>query len=280
MSRPFIEFIQAQAIPWREGLYGESRPGTQSRVLSMDEATGASTMMLHYPSGYRRAVTEHLLVDEEFFVLAGDLAVDGVAHGRYTYAHHPAGTTHHELASRDGAVVLSFFSGEPRAVEGEAPAGLFDERRAVPFIDAFEGDWGGNFHPEFPAGAGRKFMRRDPLDGEETWILGTMPLRRGRRPEKHPVVEEMFQLSGELVGHRGRMLGGAYFWRPPEEWHGPFGSPTGNLLLFRTKGGPLSTEYSEEEVEFSWDPSHDPILPEELAKVDRASTETYDCLCY
>ena len=158
--------------------------------------------------------------------------------------------------------MLTFFSGEPRVVDGVGDGG--DESRLVERVDAFEGEWGGNFHPDFPGGAGRKWLRRDPHDGDETWILGTMPLRWGHRPEKHPVVEEMYLLSGELVGHRGKMYPGAYFWRPPEEWHGPFGSPTGNVMLFRTKGGPLSTVYTDHQVEFSWRPPHDPVLPDDL----------------
>jgi hypothetical protein len=118
-------------------------------------------------------------------------------------------------------------------------------------------------------------MRRDPVTQDETWVLGTMPLRYGMRSEKHPVVEEAYLLSGELVGHLGVMTPGAYFWRPPEESHGPFGSMTGNLYLFRTVGGPLSTIYEPDSREFNWKPKHDPILPAELAGLP-----TYEaCVC-
>jgi hypothetical protein len=134
-------------------------------------------------------------------------------------------------------------------------------------VRALDGEWGAGFHPRFPSGAGRKFMRQDPVTGEQTWILGTMPLRSGRRPEKHPVVEEMFLVSGELVGNLGVMHAGAYFWRPPEIWHGPYGSWTGNVMLFRTRGGPLSTVYTEDEREFDWTPAHRPVLPAGLAEL-------------
>lgn len=257
MTRPFIEFIQSQALPWETG----ARPDVDARVLSRDEADGSCSLLLRYPPGWSRTATEHLEADEELFVLAGALEINGRRYRPKCYAHLPAGHTRTGQASPEGAVVLTFFSGEPRATAG---AGTCDGERLVEFVDAFEGEWGGNFHPRFPPGAGRKYLRRDPYDGEETWILGTMPLRWGRRPEKHPVVEEMYLLSGELVGHVGVMRAGAYFWRPPEEWHGPFGSPTGNLMLFRTKGGPLSTVYTSHEVPFSWEPAHRPILPPEL----------------
>ncbi len=277
MGRPFIEFIQAQALPWRDGSYGQQRSGLRSKVLSMDQETGASSMLIEYPDGWSRG-THHLGVDEELFVLGGQLTIDSIDYGPKSYAHLPAGYLRRRTVSRSGAVVLTFFSGEPQLVDGPPPAGLLDERRLVTHVDGFAGQWGANFHPLFPPGAGRKFLRRDPYDGEETWLLGTMPLRSGRRPEKHPVVEEMYLLSGELVGPLGTMQPGCYFWRPPEEWHGPFGSPTGNLMLFRTKGGPLSTVYTEHEVGFSWTPEHQPILPSELQRYGQQPQP--GCLCY
>ncbi|MGH3658728.1 MAG: cupin domain-containing protein, partial [Micromonosporaceae bacterium] len=152
------------------------------------------------------------------------------------------------------------------------------DQRVVEHIDGLSGEWGAGFNPKFPPGAGRKWLRRDPVTGDETWILGTMPLRHGTRPERHPVVEEMYLLSGELHGHVGVMRPGAYFWRPPEEWHGPFGSLTGNLMLFRTVGGPLSTVYDDAETEFAWDPPARPILPPELAALP--PYQPAGCACY
>lgn len=266
MPRPFIEFIQVQHLPWRKGLPEGDRPGVQSRVLSHDQDTGATTLLVRYPPAFGHDTPFTLDVDEELLVLTGDLAIGDRRYDDKSYAHLPAGYARPSMASTAGAVALTFLSGaaDPRPLTAPDHRETLDTARLVEHVDAFAGEWTGNFHPQFPPGAGRKFLRRDPHDGEETWVLGTMPLRSGRRPEKHPVVEEMFLLSGELVGPLGRMHAGAYFWRPPEEWHGPFGSPTGNLMLFRTKGGPLSTVYTEHEVDFTWTPEHDPILPPEL----------------
>lgn len=262
MTRPFIEFVQAQALPWRDGAPGGVRRGVSSKLLSVDGETGASSVLVRYPPGWTHGDGQRLDCDEELFVLDGDLRIGTTEHRTKTYAHLPAGYTRGAMATNRGAVVLTFFSGEPASQSADSAE--CDESRLVDYLDATAGEWGGGFHPLFPPGAGRKFLRRDPHDGEETWVLGTMPLRNGRRPERHPVVEEMFLLSGELIGHVGVMQAGAYFWRPPEEWHGPFGSQTGNLMLFRTKGGPLSTTYTDHEVDFSWTPEHRPILPPDL----------------
>lgn len=278
-DRPFIEFIQSQQLSWSTSTpYHDVRPGAEIRVLSTDPATGAASLLVRYPAGWRREVDEILSEDEEFFVISGSLQVGGQSYQRYSYAHLPAGHFRSGMHSPEGAVVLTFFTGVPehRAASGHSPD--LAEERVIAYLDGLAGQWGAGFHPKFPAGAGRKWLRRDPVTGDETWLLGTMPLRNGTRPEKHPVVEEMYLLSGELHGHVGVMRPGSYFWRPPEEWHGPFGSLTGNLMLFRTVGGPLSTVYQEEEVEFNWDPPARPILPPDLAALP--PYEGTGCLCY
>lgn len=74
----------------------------------------------------------------------------------------------------------------------------------------------------------------------------------------------MYLLAGEVHGDRGIMRPGAYFWRPPQKRHGPYGTLTGNLYFFRTKGGNLATEYVDPAKPFRWWPEYDPIIPPEL----------------
>ncbi len=275
MGRPFIEFIQSQQLPWLEYDYVSSiRPGVEVRELSIDSQTGGCSILIKYPENYHHVSSRTLDADEEFFVISGELVIDGEKYGRYNYGHFPKGMLTKDISS-SGAVVLTFFDKKPIATAATKDSDDLQTERIIKRIDALAGEWGGNFNPDFPPGAGRKWMRRDPVTNDETWVLGTMPLRYGMRSEKHPVVEEAYLLSGELVGHLGVMTPGAYFWRPPEEPHGPFGSMTGNLYLFRTVGGPLSTIYEPDSREFNWKPKHDPILPPELAALP-----TFDgCVC-
>jgi len=259
MARPHIEFLQHQDLSPASVNVG-SAPMLVKR-LSVDAETGASSNLIEFPAGWSLPGRGHYEVDEELYVLLGDLSIAGVRYTEHTYGFLPAGYTRFDSRSDGGAVVLAFFSARPAWVDGD---GECDERRVVQCLDMFAEPWTGNFHPQFPIGAGRKWLRRDPMTTDETWILGTLPLRHGRRPEKHPVVEEMYLISGELISPQGVMRPGAYFWRPPEVWHGPFGSKTGCLMLFRTVGGPLSTVYTEEEQDFDWNPAHRPILPADL----------------
>lgn len=265
MARAHTEFIHEQVVAWSDGSASIERPGTQARLLSVDDETGALTAVVRYPRGWERPGAETLPMDEEFFVLDGSLIVNGVTHDRLSYGFHPAGHVWRSSRSDDGALVLTFRDSAPTA--GPADGSAEPIPRLVERVHALDGEWGGGFHPQFPPGAGRKYLREDPVSHEQTWLLGTMPLRSGRRPEKHPISEEMFLLAGEVISPIGRMHPGAYFWRPPEIWHGPYGSTTGSLYLFRTKGGPLSTVYTEVEQDLDWDPPHAPVLPATLADV-------------
>ncbi len=260
MARPWVEFVQAQYIPWQPHDLWGLRPGVEARVLSRDDETGAVSMLVRYPAGFA-AQAAVLSVDEEFLVLDGALTIDGQAYGHLCYAHLPAGFQRGALACADGAIVLTFLSADPRGAQ--APA-TYDPERLVLRTDGYQVPYTGNFHPEFPPGAGRKLLYKDPVTQDATWLLGTLPVRWAERSEVHPTVEEMYLLSGEVHGNRGIMRPGAYFWRPPEAPHGPYGTLTGNLYFFRTKGGPLTTSYVPPERPFQWWPPYDPVLPPAL----------------
>jgi hypothetical protein len=260
MARDWIEFVQTQNIPWSPHDLWGLRPGVEVRVLSMDPETGACSLMVRYPAGFA-AEGGALTADEEFLVLSGSLALGDTGYGDRAYAHLPAGFLAGDLTSERGATVLTFFSARPARTD--TPAN-YDPARLVEHLDSYAVPYTGNFHPEFPPGAGRKVLFTDPHTHETSWILGTLPMRWAERAEKHPVVEEMYLLSGEVHGDRGVMRPGAYFWRPGGIAHGPYGTLTGNLYFFRTQGGGLTTEYEAPAKPFRWWPEHAPQLPNSL----------------
>lgn len=251
MPRPFIEFAQCQGLRWKNGLPDQlwsdgDVPGAASKVLSRDEHGANATALLRYPPRWAGSPGPAGCA-LEMYVLTGSLALDGVLHEAHCYCAIPATHPARLLVGEEGAIVLAFV--------GE------DAHRSLAIgHDVLVAPWQPTVTNGLPAGANRKDLGIDPVTGAQTWLLGTMPMRWGSRPEHHPVVEEMFLLSGTLVGPRGTMNPGAYFWRPPNEPHGPFGSLTGTLALFRTIGGPLETTYGEE-TQFRWDPPYDPHPP-------------------
>ena len=260
MTRPWIEFVQTQRMTWQSCPLTGVRPGVEAKVLSADSETGACSLLVRYAAGFHAAAGA-LTVDDELLVLEGALDIGGRSYPEMTYAHLPAGFDAGAWSCRETTIVLEFLSGTPARA---AAAMAYDERRLVLHKSTFDVPYTGNFHPEFPPGAGRKMLYQDPLTQDATWLLGTLPLRWAERSEVHPTVEEMYLLAGEVHGNRGIMRPGAYFWRPPELPHGPYGTQTGNLYFFRTKGGNLSTSYVEPERPFHWWPRYDAVLPPEL----------------
>ncbi len=260
MSREWIEFVQSQSLPWQAAELPLPGAAVEFKRLSEDAGSGAASLLVRYPAGYRLPAGA-LAVDEEFLVLDGALEIGDRVYGPFAYAHWPAGYRAGERHSPEGAIVLTFYSATPAPAIRDAHP---DPTRLVEHLDGFAVPYTGNFHPEFPPGAGRKLLYQDPVSGDTSWILGTMPMRWAERSEKHDAVEEMYLLSGEVHGDRGVMRPGAYFCRPPELRHGPYGTLTGNLYFFRTKGGGLRTEYVEPERPFRWWPDYAPVLPSEL----------------
>jgi len=269
MSRPHIEFIQSQVLPWFD-LDGESaRPGATIKVLSHDAESAAGSAIIRYPEGWTLNETHHMAGDEEFFVLEGGLTIDDDAYGPYGYGFLPAGIPRHRLSAPNGAAVLTFFNGPPRRVTG---AGEFDAARAIALTKADQVPWTSNFdHGLVGSGIAIKFLRNDAASGERTWLLTKGPDAREDLPptgrtETHPCVEEFFLLEGSLGWPQGMMRPGAYFWRPPDIEHGPGASLTGYLGLFRSHEGPFVTEWSTTEQPRPFDPKYHPTLPSFLAQ--------------
>ncbi|HJN04007.1 MAG TPA: DUF4437 domain-containing protein [Alphaproteobacteria bacterium] len=275
MVRPHIEFIQSQMLPWQDGLYAPGRSGVESKTFSTDAGNGAASVLIRYPGGWAQESAGYLSADEELFVLEGSLEINGRTYGEFGYAFLPAGYARQSFASPEGAVVLTFFESTPEFVTGAA-ADLFDASRLVEYVDGLNQPYDNDFarmgsEGVNQAGIALKLLREDPHDREQTWLLGAVAFWPGGAIEIHPVVEELFLVSGEIVGPFGSMKSGAYFWRPPDVPHGPFATAAPTLHFFRTKGGPLSTTFLPPDSPLAWDTPYNPVVPPELAQLAGAT---------
>lgn len=269
MSRPHIEFIQSQNLKWQNGLLNSpERSDISSKILSYDKDTGSSTCIVRYPSGWTRNSTEYILTDEEFYVLEGDISINKTSYEVDTYAHLPAGFKRENVTSKNGAVLLTFFDG-PLNIKTSNENHYFDKKRLVTKTSAKDAEWN-NVDlealglKEISSGSRLLSLFVDHLTSEITYLTGSVPFKAAQFPERHPVAQEFYVLGGTLAGNCGIMHAGAYCWRPPMVVHGPYGSPTGALILLRSIGGPLTTELFPA-VNHSYQPEHKPVLPSDLA---------------
>ncbi len=263
MSRPHIEFIHAPDMPWDETPLSDIRADVSHKLLSRDEETGATSLLVRYPSGWARTAPEALAAEEEIFVLEGSLTLDGTVFAAGDYTCLPAGYPRRTAHSHDGATVLTFFSARPAAAARNAG---YDERRYVPrqslYGDGWDADYSGVNSPEIAASGSRKtLLRTDPVTGDQTWIMGVIPSYREKVVESHPVVQECYMIWGDMSGNYGFMTTGSYFWRPPEILHGPYGTKTGAIILSRTEGGSLTVDYYDMDEPFSYDRPHRVVVP-------------------
>lgn len=276
MGRPHTEFIHAQDLPWKIGELPGALAALETRMLSIDAERGDCSVMIKYPAGWRRNGPEHLSAAHEFYVLDGSIDISGIRYGRDSYAYLPAGTTHRAWGSDSGAVVLTFFDARPNLISGEGAPKVDPDAPAVPKLDLHEMAWStAGIDPDVMfLRLAKKVLRHNARTGDATFVLEcgghTHPKDWRERQLAHPCVEEMFLLSGDIVGERGVMVGGAYFWRPPGLWHGPFGSRGGNHCLIRFLGGHHVNHWSKEALQFTFDPPHNPVLPAHMKVFDRS----------
>lgn len=278
MARPHTMFIQAQCLPWQQGLYAPGRDDVAMKLLSIDEQGTDATCILRYPAGWRRDahwVTAH----EEFLVLEGALEINGRRYDRHAYGFLPAGYPRQAAESQSGAVLLTMFYDRPETRPGPAPAAGYDQRLLVEHVDPLQMRWDpGLVDPQLAPGVAIKPLREDPDTGEVSFLYCSPPHRvppgMAKPQWTHPMVEEIYCLAGEYVwGDCGRMGPGGYAWWRENVYHGPAGTDTGYNLFVRTINGPLVNVFADEPRPFRWDPAYRPALPDELARYARP----YEC---
>jgi quercetin dioxygenase-like cupin family protein len=271
LNREHIEFVQAQMLPWLRIGPGLARPDAEIKLLSRDEQDGACSVLLRFAPGWSRQGPEHLLADEEFYVLEGALELNGQVYGPDCYACLPAGWTRHTTSTAKGCVLIAFYSRDPQLVASTGDGRAETSERAVPFLDVAAMAWDMSLNDPKLAhlGISRKNLRTDPVSGERTFLSLILPqaIPQGNKgpQETHPVVEESYLIAGSLTGPQGTMYPGAYFWRPPHIAHGPYGARWGSVCLMRFVGGRHVNIWTEQEAGFDFAAPYKPDLPPRLA---------------
>lgn len=274
MARPHTCFVQAQDIPWTRGVQPNPNWQVDFKILSQDADTSAMTTVMKVPAGFDFPGPTHLRCDFEFLVLDGAIEINGLEYTKDCYAFLPSGYRRDSNKSKDGAVLLALFHGFPNPILGAPPDGHFREDKLIKRLNVYEMDW---LTGEAGSVTGKplsptiftKKLRVDPDTQEQTFLYAALPhhapppIMKGKFG--HPMIEEVFVLSGEYIfGDTGRMGPGGYCWWREDEMHGPAGSEIGYNLFIRIYGGPLVNKFSDVPSPFSFRPDHNPVLPDRL----------------
>lgn len=270
MARQHIDFLHAQQLPWETDAYS-SLPGVQSKTLSFDDETGACTVILRYPPGWRMDGPWHLPDDLEFYILDGAVELNGQPYTLDCYGYWPAGSVCDSASTETGVDIMTFFGGRPDYIQERPADGAYDLSGAIPFLDPYTMNWTQEgLDPDYAWYSMRnKFLRVDPETKACTLIveMGAQHLPKDGMgcTEAHPTVEEIFILSGEGRCPYGIYSAGMYLYRPPDIRHGPYFSRFSNVMLLRLSGA-LDNNFSEPNTECSLYIDPKPRLPDELAQ--------------
>lgn len=270
MARQHIDYLHAQQLPWETDAYS-SLPGVQSKTLSTDDETGACTVILRYPRGWKMDGPWHIAADVEFYLLDGKFELNGQLYTLDCYGFFPAGWVCDSASTETGADIMIFFEGHPDLIMNRPDEGQFDLTQATPYINTFDMPWTKDgLDPDYEWFTMRnKFLRVNPKTNACTLIVeqGAQHLPKDNMgcTEAHPTVEEIFILSGEVRCPYGVLSAGMYLYRPPDIRHGPYFSRYSNVMLLRLSGK-LDNNFSEPNTECSLYIDPKPRLPDELAQ--------------
>jgi hypothetical protein len=245
-DRPDVDFVDTDVLPWQRpepGEFGVSGGG-RARVLSRDAADGAVTTV------QRVIDRQHgvLAAEADVYVLSGDAVVNGQPVEVNDYLHVDAGT-HLEIQPGVRGLVLycGFWSTPTFTDEQGDPSGLTVTRTER--LGWEPATWSGEV--QLQPGAMLKTLRRD--DRAYIYLAAMMPGWRSEQEESHPVYEESYKIYGDvLMGARGVMREGSYFFRSPEVFHGPLYSRGGTMSFIRSDAA-TTTTYRDPGPGGAWD---------------------------
>ena len=235
MARPHIEFIQSESVPYADVTDGPLA-GASRRLLSEDDETAASTSIIRFPAGssFRLGGFDRPI---EMFGLGGAVHIDGRQLGPGSYVYLAPTRSERRIEAEQDAHALVMIEPPTASFSDESPE----------IIDATKGRWQTpGLEADIPPGILIKLLRVDPANSDWTWVASTVPGWEEQRAEIHPTVEECLMLRGDcLLGTRGEMTAGSYFWRPPMVHHGPMFTRDGGVFFFRTKGGGMDVTWEQ-----------------------------------
>jgi hypothetical protein len=245
-DRDDVDFVQSQDVPaaWAEpGTFGH-RGGGLKRVLSKSVSSGAETFLLRVAERQDGCLESPV----DIYVVSGEGTLDGepLLTGDYVYV--PAGAPFDLQPSVTGLVLYCGFWGPARWTDhGDPVEGLTRVRpEDMPWQPA---TWSGDV--ELEPGVAVKTLRQ--ADGALVYLAAMMPGWKSALEESHPVYEESFKVFGDvLMGSRGVIREGGYFYRSPDVFHGPLYSRGGTMSFIRSDG-PTTTEYREPPAGGTWD---------------------------
>jgi hypothetical protein len=245
-KRSDVDFVDSADVPWERPADGEfgHAGGGRKRVLSRDLEDGAETAVQRVVDPQRGV----LGAEADLYVLSGGGVLNGELIEVGDYVHIAAGTRVDLVPGIRGLVLYSGFWATPAFNPGDGDLGAVSVTHTE-LLEWTPATWSGEVR--LAPGAMLKTLRHD--DRAYIYLAAMMPGWRSESEEAHPVYEESYKIYGDvLMGARGVMREGSYFFRSPGVFHGPLYSRGGTMSFIRSDAT-TTTEYRDPAPGGAWD---------------------------
>jgi hypothetical protein len=226
------QFFDMYSLPWGESSELAILHGVETRLLSRDSGTEASTYMVRLDSGWAHTETASDAT-VECFVLEGSLSVDNATVGAGGFIAIPRGCGSVELSSEAGATLFLFWN-------PTLPTGVHYNMQ-VHVTKTWQQPWLPVDMPGLRHGMMHKPLRVPdssvgPFHGSPGGLLRLLLMTPSFALEHqeihHGCWEEIFFLTGDfLMPERGLTGPGTVLCNPADYKHGPYYTQRGTVLL-------------------------------------------------
>jgi hypothetical protein len=234
--RPHVELIQEADYIVHPADFPRAEGKASQKQLSLDEEDGSASLRVDFHSDWGRPGGYHF-ADTEWYVLDGEVQLGETKLGKGGYFHAPKGVAIPYLKAKEGTRILLYREYGDWAFE-ETDRNQKDAREELIVLDTESIPWQ-DVQVAGPApGLMIKLLHRNPETGFYSRLIWAKPGWSDHRLAHHPVYEEAYTLSGDMVYNFGDLLPGTYFFRPAWVKHGHFisGEPDGCTWLIRSDG--------------------------------------------
>lgn len=246
--RPHVELIHEDDYIWHPGEFPESEGRAAQRNLSLDEEDGSASMRVDFLSDWGRPAGWHH-ADAEYYVLEGEIEIEGRTLGRGGYIQAPKGVVMPWMKAREGTRILHYreygdwgFEAADKSRKGSSGELTVLDTEAIP--------WAAVDKPGPKPGLFIKMLHQDPETGFYSRLIWAEPGWDDHRLAHHPCYEEAYTIAGGMEYNFGRLDPGTYFFRPARIKHGHFISeePDGATWLIRSDGELINWYTTNERV--------------------------------